>query len=180
MRESESERGESLVCMTSGSTSLLSVGIISGLCLGSASLTCVESVSIVGMKLKVRPFHSAFETMKNWCTPHQRMIQFLTVVEQIDHMVKVWAADQFGKDPEIDSGTHPAQSQNQQEMILPSRQEPKFQERNLNQMYLTWFWLDCRRPWLVELCEICDPLSTFSKTNVQHGGPGYGWHGSLR
>ena len=65
------------------------------------------------------------------------MIQSLTVVEQIDHMVKVQAADQFGKDPEIDSGTHSAQSQNRQEMILPSRQEPKFQERNPNQMYLT-------------------------------------------
>ena len=39
------------------------------------------------------------------------MIQSLTVVKQIDHMVKVRAADQFEKDPEIDSGTHPAQSQ---------------------------------------------------------------------
>ena len=65
MRESESERGESSVCMTLGSASLLSMGIISGLCLGSASLTCVESVSIFGMKLKVRLFRSAFETMKN-------------------------------------------------------------------------------------------------------------------
>ena len=44
-RECELERGESLVCMTLGSTSLLSMGIISGLCLGSASLTCHQEIN---------------------------------------------------------------------------------------------------------------------------------------